>query len=224
MLAISAFFLVLRPAVMGLGAAVTALGLQPNLYPLVMSRLNRHILGQSLSYFDDDFAGRISQKAQQTSRAVTEVVTETVNTFGFAIAAVVGAGILMAAVNWWLAVIVAVWIGGYVLLVRHYLPKVRLRSKDRAAARAVVTGQIVDTISNIATVKLFAHGDFEDRAALNALAGYRDRTIRFGSVAAAFRFWLMLLAGHAPGRPARRRAMVLELRASPPPARSPPPG
>jgi len=198
MLAISAFFLVLRPAVMGLGAAVTALGLQPNLYPLVMSRLNRHILGQSLSYFDDDFAGRISQKAQQTSRAVTEVVTETVNTFGFAIAAVVGAGILMAAVNWWLAVIVAVWIGGYVLLVRHFLPKVRLRSKDRAAARAVVTGQIVDTISNIATVKLFAHGDFEDRAALNALAGYRDRTIRFGSVAAAFRFWLMLLAGTLP--------------------------
>ncbi|HMQ92114.1 MAG TPA: ABC transporter ATP-binding protein [Amaricoccus sp.] len=198
MLAVAGFFLVLRPAVMGLGAAVTALGLQPNLYPLVLSRLNRHVLGQSLSYFDDDFAGRISQKAQQSARAVTEVVTETVNTFGFAVAAVVGAGILMAAVNWWLAAIVALWIGAYVALVRHYLPRVRARSKDRAAARAVVTGQIVDTISNIATVKLFAHGDFEDRAALNALAGYRDRTIRFGSVAAAFRFWLMLLAGTLP--------------------------
>ena len=198
MLAVAGFFLVLRPAVMGLGAAVTALGLQPNLYPLVLSRLNRHVLGQSLSYFDDDFAGRISQKAQQSARAVTEVVTETVNTFGFAVAAVVGAGILMAAVNWWLAAIVALWIGAYVALVRHFLPRVRARSKDRAAARAVVTGQIVDTISNIATVKLFAHGDFEDRAALNALAGYRDRTIRFGSVAAAFRFWLMLLAGTLP--------------------------
>jgi ATP-binding cassette subfamily B protein len=104
----------------------------------------------------------------------------------------------MAAVNWWLAVIVALWIGGYVVLVRHFLPKIRTRSKDRAAARAVVTGQIVDTISNIATVKLFAHGEFEDQAALNALAGYRDRTIRFGSVAAAFRFWLMLLAGTLP--------------------------
>ncbi len=198
LLGIGAFFLVLRPAIMGGGAVLTALGLQPNLYPMVLSRLNRHVLGQSLSYFDDDFAGRIAQKAQQTSRALTDVVTETVNTFGYALSAVIGAATLMGAVNWRLAVVLVLWIVGYVFLIRYFLPRIRRRSKDRAGARAVVTGQIVDTISNIATVKLFAHGDFEDRAAIDALGRYRGSTIRFGRIAAGFRFCLMTLAGLLP--------------------------
>jgi ATP-binding cassette, subfamily B, bacterial len=195
---ICAFFLILRPLLMGGGAAVTALSLQPNIYPLVLSRLNRHMLGHSLSYFDDDFAGRIAQKAQQTSRAATEVVSETCNTFGYAVSAVIGAGAVMAAVSWQLGVIVALWVVGYVFLIRHFLPKIRARSKDRAAARARVTGQIVDTVSNIATVKLFAHGDFEDQAALDALSGYRDSAIGFGRVSSSFRLLLMTLAGVLP--------------------------
>ena len=192
------FFLVFRPAALGAGAAVTALALQPNLYPLVLSRLNRHVIGQSLSYFDDDFAGRIAQKAQQTARAVTEVVTETVNTFGFALSAVAGSAVLMASIDARLGLVLLAWIGGYVVLVRHYLPRVRGTSKDRAAARAVVTGQVVDTVSNIATVKLFAHGDFEDQATLQSLDGYRTATIRVGRVNSTFRFWLMFLAGMLP--------------------------
>jgi len=197
-LGVAIFFFLIRPAIQGAGAAVTAMGLQPNLYPLVLSRLNRHVLGHSLSYFDDDFAGRIAQKAQQTARAVTEVVTEAINTFGYALSAVLGTVLLMGSVDWRLAALLVIWIGAYALLIRHFLPRVRARSKDRAAARAVVTGQIVDTVSNIATVKLFAHGDFEDSAALDALSGYRDRTIRFGAVSARFRYWLMTLAGLLP--------------------------
>ena len=195
---LAGFFLILRPAVMGGGAAVTALGLQPNIFPLVLSRINRHVLGQSLSYFDDDFAGRIAQKAQQTARAATEVVSEVCNTFGFAFAALLGSVFVMGSVDWWLALILAAWVGGYVLLIRHYLPMIRTTSKQRAAARAIVTGQIVDTVSNIATVKLFAHGEFEDNAALRALDGYRDSAIRFGHVASSFRFFLMALAGALP--------------------------
>ncbi len=192
------FFMVLRPALMGLGAALTAVTLGPNLYPLVLSRLNRHTLGQSLSFFDDDFAGRIAQKQQQTARAITEVVSETVNTLGFALSAILGAVALVATVNVWLALAMLVWLGGYGILIRHFLPRIRVRSKDRAAARAVVTGQVVDTITNIATVKLFSHGLHEDQAALRALEGYRGATIRFGSVSASFRFWLMALAGTLP--------------------------
>lgn len=65
------FFLLLRPGLMGIGAANNALTLGPNLYPLVLARLNRHTLGQALSFFDDDFAGRIAAKQQQTARAIT---------------------------------------------------------------------------------------------------------------------------------------------------------
>ncbi len=192
------FFLVLRPGLMGLGAAINALVLGPNLYPLVLSRLNRHTLGQSLSFFDDDFAGRIAQKQQQTARAITEAITETVNVLGLAVTAIAGAVLVVGKVDGWLALAMLVWIGSYAVLIRHYMPKIRSRSKARAAARAVVTGQVVDTITNIATVKLFSHGMQEDRAALDALAGYRWATIDFGAASAAFRFWLMTLAGALP--------------------------
>jgi ATP-binding cassette subfamily B protein len=198
LLAATLFFLVLRPGLMGAGAALTAVTLGPNLYPLVLSRLNRHTLGQSLSFFDDDFAGRIAQKQQQTARAITDVVSESVNTLGFALAAILGAVGLVASVDGWLALGMVVWLGLYAVLIRHFLPQIRRRSTDRAAARAVVTGQVVDTITNIATVKLFSHGLHEDQAALRALEGYRGATIRFGAVTASFRFALMALAGALP--------------------------
>ena len=76
LLAAAGFFLILRPGLLGAGAALNGLTLGPNLYPLVLSRLNRHTLGQSLSFFDDDFAGRIAQKQQQTARAITDAVSE----------------------------------------------------------------------------------------------------------------------------------------------------
>jgi ATP-binding cassette subfamily B protein len=151
-----------------------------------------------LSFFDDDFAGRIAQKQQQTARAITEVVSETVNTLGFAVTAIIGSAVVVGAVNGWLALMMAVWLGGYAVLIRHYMPRIRTRSKARAAARAVVTGQVVDTITNIATVKLFSHGMHEDQAALDALASYRGATIDFGTTSAGFRFWLMTLAGALP--------------------------
>ena len=198
LLAATGFFLLLRPVLMGLGAAINALTLGPNLYPLVLSRLNRHTLGQSLSFFDDDFAGRLAAKQQQTARAITEAISETVNVLGLAVTAIVGAILVVGDVDLWLALAMLAWIGSYVVLIRHYMPKIRARSKARAAARAVVTGQVVDTITNIATVKLFSHGMQEDRAALDALAGYRGATIDFGTASAAFRFGLMLLAGCLP--------------------------
>src|SRR5690606_25051757 len=198
LLGAAVFFLFLRPGLMGLSAAMNALTLGPNLYPLVMSRLNRHTLGQSLSFFDDDFAGRIAQKQQQTSRAITEAVTESVNTLGLALTAIFGAALVVGTINVWLAVGMAVWLVGYAFLIRHYMPKIRTRSEARAAARAVVTGQVVDTITNIATVKLFSHGAHEDQATLDALEGYRGATINFGAASTAFRFWLMTLAGILP--------------------------
>ena len=116
LLAAFLFFLVLRPGLLGLSAAVNALTLGPNLYPLVLSRLNRHTLGQSLSFFDDDFAGRIAQKQQQTARAITEAVTETVNTFGLAVTAIIGSAAVVAVVNPILALAIVVWVGSYAIL------------------------------------------------------------------------------------------------------------
>ena len=71
-----AFFMILRPVLFASNSAVTNILLGPHLFPLVLSRLNRHTLGQSLRFFENDFAGRLSQKALQTARAVTDIVVE----------------------------------------------------------------------------------------------------------------------------------------------------
>ncbi|QHQ37492.1 ABC transporter ATP-binding protein [Algicella marina] len=198
LIAIGVFLAFLRPAVMALNAAMTSLALGPNLYPLILTRLNRHTIGQAMKFFDDDFAGRIAQKSQQTARALTDVVVETCNIFGFAIASTTGAMVLMGSVNVELAVVLIVWLALYILLIRWYLPRIRVRSRARASARAMVTGQIVDTVTNIATVKLFSHGDHEDRAAIDALGKFRGASLGFGRLVVGFRLTLFTLAGLLP--------------------------
>ena len=192
------FFLVARPILFGLSAATNAIIVQPNVNPLVLSRLHRWTLGQSVGFFDDDFAGRIAQKQMQAARAVTDVVSEFINVVAFALASLVGSILLLMAIDWRVALGFGVWLVFYFTLIRWYLPRIRKRSASRAAARAMVSGQVVDTITNIKTVKLFAHDDHEDQAALGAMATFRANAVQFGILSAGFRFALMTLAGLLP--------------------------
>lgn len=192
------FFLILRPVFFGLSAASNSIIVQPNVNPLVLSRLHRWSLGQNVTFFDDDFAGRIAQKQMQAARAVTDVASETINVVAFALASLVGSVLLLTAINVWVAVGLAVWLGLYFALIKWFLPRVRKRSAARAGARSMVSGQVVDTITNIKTVKLFAHDDHEDRAALDAMESFRQRSLELGYLSAGFRFALMSLAGILP--------------------------
>lgn len=193
-----AFFILLRPLAFGLSSAANAIVVQPNIYVLVQSRLNRWTLGQPVTFFDNDFAGRIAQKQVQTARAMTDVANETINTMAFALASIIGSVVLLLTIDARIALALTLWLLGYLALIRYFLPQVRARSGARAGARAQVSGQVVDTITNIKTVKLFAHSEFEDRAALNAMGVFRDRAVEFGEVQALFRFWLMVVAGVLP--------------------------
>ncbi|XDA98203.1 ABC transporter ATP-binding protein [Sulfitobacter sp. LCG007] len=193
-----AFFLIARPIFFGLSAGSNAIIVQPNLNPLVLSRLHRWTLGQNVTFFDNDFAGRIAQKQMQAARAVTEVVSEFINVVAFALASLVGSVLLLASIDWRIALVFSVWLVLYFALIRWYMPRVRKLSAARAGARAMVSGQVVDTITNIKTVKLFAHADFEDQAALGAMNSFRDRAVAFGYMSAGFRLALMTLAGLLP--------------------------
>jgi ATP-binding cassette subfamily B protein len=193
-----AFFLLARPVLFGLSSSANAIIVQPNLNPLVLSRLHRWTLGQSVRFFDNDFAGRIAQKQMQTARAVTDVVVEMINVVAFALASLAGSVVLLVAIDWKIGLGFMVWLMGYFLMIRWFLPRIRARSAARAGARAMVSGQIVDTITNIKTVKLFAHDDHEDRAALGAMGNFRRTALDFGYLAAGFRFCLMTLAGLLP--------------------------
>ena len=192
------FFIVLRPLAFGISSAANSIVVQPNIFVLVQSRLNRWTLGQPVTFFDNDFAGRIAQKQVQTARALTDVANETINTMAFALSSIIGSVVLLFTIDARMALVLAVWLVAYLALIRYFLPQVRERSGKRAGARAKVSGQVVDTISNIKTVKLFAHADFEDRAALNAMGVFRDRSVEFGEVQAWFRFALMVVAGILP--------------------------
>jgi len=193
-----AFFLVARPVLFALSAASNAIMVQPNVNPLVLSRLHRWTLGQNVGFFDDDFAGRIAQKQMQAARAVTDVAAEVINVVAFALASLVGSVALLLAIDWRVALGFSVWLVMYFALIRWFLPRVRKRAAGRAGARAMVSGQVVDTITNIKTVKLFAHADHEDRAALSAMQSFRSRALEFGYLAAGFRLALMSLAGLLP--------------------------
>jgi ATP-binding cassette subfamily B protein len=192
------FYLVLRPAVFGASARTQSVWVAPNLMPQVLSRIHRFTLGQAVTFFDNDFAGRLAQKQLQTARAVTDVATEVINTVLFALASVIGSAIFLLVIDWWMALALTLWLAAYIALIRYFMPRIRERSTARASARANVTGQVVDTITNIKTVKLFAHAEHEDRAALRSMDQYRERAHDFGIVSAWFRFALMVLAGLVP--------------------------
>ncbi|SIQ52791.1 ATP-binding cassette, subfamily B [Paracoccus thiocyanatus] len=198
MLGFVAFFLLIRPAIFGLSTASSSVMIGPNILPLVLSRLHRWTMGHAVTFFDNDFAGRIAQKQMQTARAVTDVASEFVNVVAFALASVIGSAAFLVSVDGWGALALLVWLGFYALLIRFFLPRIRTRSASRASARAMVTGQVVDTITNIKTVKLFAHAEHEDRAALGAMAGFRERALDFGRVSTWFRLSLMTIAGALP--------------------------
>ncbi|MDE3240736.1 MAG: ABC transporter ATP-binding protein [Paracoccaceae bacterium] len=192
------FYLLVRPAVFGLSTATVSITLGPNLLPLVLSRLHRFTMGQAVTFFDNDFAGRIAQKQMQTARAATDVATEMVNVVAFALSSLVGSAAFLVAVDYRVALALVAWLAAYLWMIRWFIPRVRGKSAARASARAMVTGQVVDTITNIKTVKLFAHSSHEDRAALSAMMGYRERALDFGKVSTLFRLTLMIIAGILP--------------------------
>lgn len=192
------FYVVLRPLSFGLSSATTNLLVTPTLLPQILSRLHRWTMGQSVTYFDNDFAGRIAQKQMQTARAVADSVTEINHAAVFALSSVIGSFAVLAAIDLWGVMVLAVWLALYIGLIRLFLPHIRGRSERRAAARAMVTGQVVDTITNIKTVKLFAHADHEDRAALDAMGHYRRRAYEFGITSTWYRASQMALSGLLP--------------------------
>ena len=192
------FFLVIRPIVFGVFSYTQTVVVSPNIFNLILSRLHRWTLGQSVTFFENDFAGRIAQKEMQTARAATDVVIEIIHTILLALASIVGAALMLTTVNVTLSISLLGWLIGYIFLIRFFMPKIRKRSREKAGARALVTGQIVDTVTNIKTVKLFAHDKKEDDAAIGSMDNFRDFSIHYGVIAAWFRFCLNGLSGILP--------------------------
>ena len=195
---IAGFFVLLRPGLMIVSSAIVSRGLGPGLFHLGVWRLHRHTLGQSLKFFEDDFTGRLAQKQMQTSGSLLDLTLELVNSIAFAVAAALGAVIALASADWRLAVLLAFWLTAYGALIAIYLPRIRERSRLRAEARAGLSGQLVDSLSHMATVKLFAHAGREEDAARDSLGRFREAALGFGRTVQQFRALLAVLSGILP--------------------------
>lgn len=193
-----AFMLLLRPALILFQAGLNSLSFGPGLSVLGLFRLHKYTLGQSLSFFEDDFAGRINQKQMQTTAALGELLMELLNAVAFAGAMVIGGAAVLFISDWRLSMVMFVWLLIYVAALRWGLPKIRALGKERAAARSAISGNFVDSIANIQTVKLFAHTDRETDAAQETLLRFRRAALAFGHQVFRFRIVIAILAGLLP--------------------------
>ncbi|MDP2779067.1 ABC transporter ATP-binding protein [Devosia sp.] len=139
---------------------------------------HRYLIRQSMSYFQDEFAGRIGAKLMQTSLAVREVVMTLLDMLVYVVVYFTGAVILAASSDWRLAMPFMVWLVAYVAMMRYFIPRLGKISEAQADARSLMTGRIVDSYSNIATVKLFSHSNREESYAKEAMDQFLDTAYR----------------------------------------------
>lgn len=192
------FMLLLRPAIVLFQVAMNSLAFNPNLSVLSLFRLHKYTLGQSLDFFEDDFAGRINQKQMQTAAALGQLLMESLNAVAFALSMLIGGAAVLFASDGRLSLVMALWLVLYILALRRALPRIRALGKKRAEARSAISGNFVDSIANIQTVKLFAHTDREEAEAHKALLDFRKATLSYGKQVVKFRFAVALLAGVLP--------------------------
>ncbi|WP_173931948.1 ABC transporter ATP-binding protein [Chelativorans sp. Marseille-P2723] len=127
-------------------------------YPMRIRWLvHRYLLRQSMSFYQDEFAGRIATKLMQTALAVRECVIKLIEVLNYVVVYFTGMIIIVASADIRLAIPLGGWLVGYILLLRYFIPKLGRVAEKQADARSVMTGRVVDSYTNIQTVKLFSH-------------------------------------------------------------------
>jgi ATP-binding cassette, subfamily B, multidrug efflux pump len=121
-----------------------------------------YVLRQSMGFFQNDFAGRIANKIIQTAPALRESVVQATDAIWYAAVQFFGAVALFAAADLRLVIPLMLWLGLYITAISYFVPRIKQRSTDASEARSMLVGRIVDSYTNILTVKLFAHAERED--------------------------------------------------------------
>ena len=139
-------------------------------YPMIARwQMHRYLLRQSLSFFANEFAGRVATKVMQTSLAVREAVMKLLDVFVYVTVYFISMLVMVASADWRLAMPLVLWLVVYVSLIRYFVPRLKRISADQADARSMMTGRVVDSYTNIATVKLFSHAGREETYARESM-------------------------------------------------------
>ncbi|MBY5987149.1 ABC transporter ATP-binding protein [Roseovarius atlanticus] len=171
---VAVFILLIRPAIQAFDVMLLNNTILPNFGTLIRWRAHKHVLRQSVGWFENDFAGRIANRIMQTPPAAGEAVFQAFDAIAFSIAYIIGAGILLSDSDPRLMLPLIGWLALYGFLVHWTVKRVQPASKAASDARSLVTGRVVDAYTNIHSVKLFAHNTREVEYAKEAIEHARQ--------------------------------------------------
>ncbi|MGL1919549.1 MAG: ABC transporter ATP-binding protein/permease [Hyphomicrobiales bacterium] len=185
--------LVVYPIIVFVQSAIMHQSLLGN-YPMIVRwQAHRYLLKQSLNFFNNEFAGRIGAKVMQTSLAVREVVMKILDVMVFVIVYFVGIVAILGSADYRLMLPMFVWLGAYIVMIRYFIPRLRDVSKMQADARSMMTGRVVDSYSNIATVKLFSHSSMEADYAREGMDAFLQTVHAQMRLVTQFQTWLSVI-------------------------------
>ena len=187
--------LIARPVIFGLHDVLVHQVINPNLSNLIRWQNHRYVLKQSLTFFQNDFAGRIAQRIMQTGFSLRDSAVQSVDALWHVVIYAISAMVLFARADWWLVVPLLVWIGCYVAALSYFVPRVKARSVIATESRSKLMGRIVDGYTNITTLKLFAHTQHEESYARDAMAEQTDKTRLSGRMISGMDFTITAMNG-----------------------------
>jgi len=185
--------LLFRPAVLFGRGLIANQAIGPGFSNLIRWQSHYHVVRQSWGFFQNDFAGRIANKVMQTGPALRESVVQTVEAIWYIAVYGASALLLLASADPRLAIPLGVWFVGYAALLWRFVPRMRDRSRAASEARSQLTGRIVDSYTNILTVKLFARARAEDSYVGEAMDTLMSRFQRQFRLVTSFAVSLQIL-------------------------------
>ncbi len=177
-LIVAGVIVVVRPLLAGIDVALLHNTILPNFGTMMRWRAHRHVLRQPVGWFENDFAGRIANRIMQTPPAAGEAVFQVLDAVTFALTTVIGAMILLGDADARLLIPLFGWIGLYLWLMVWTVRRAGPASTASSDARSAITGRVVDSYTNIHSVKIFAHHDREIGYAREAIEEARQTFFR----------------------------------------------
>ncbi|AOE64491.1 ABC transporter ATP-binding protein [Pseudomonas corrugata] len=174
--------LVLRPIFVALHDLLVHQTLSPGMTSLIRWQNHSYVLKQSLNFFQNDFAGRIAQRIMQTGNSLRDSAVQAVDALWHVLIYAISSLVLFAEADWRLMIPLLLWIAAYIGSLYYFVPRVKERSVVSSDARSKLMGRIVDGYTNITTLKLFAHTNFEQQYAREAIQEQTEKAQLAGRV------------------------------------------
>jgi len=193
LLSMVALVLVARPLAILTDVSIRHNALVPGATSLIRWQSHWHVVRQSWPFFQNDFAGRIANRVMQTASSLRESAMSSIRAVWYIGVYGVTALGLMAAADWRLALPILTWFAGYVLILKYFVPRLRELSRLSSEGRSLVMGRVVDSYTNILTVKLFGRMRDEDAYVREAMEGHYGAMRKHLKMITQFQFSLTIL-------------------------------